>query len=100
LTTLFTISKSWHDSAWLYEQLAFASQGDAILLLQDGVLALHSSITLASFLAKCNAMDIHVYALNNDCVMRGIDNKFPQVTIIDDSGFVALVCENSKQVAW
>ena len=100
LSTLFTISNAWHDSVWLYEQLAFASDGDAILLMQDGVLGLHSEISLASFLAKCQARDILVIALKDDCVMRGVENKYSELELVDYHGFVDLVCQYDKQVAW
>ena len=100
MTTVFTLSKAWHDSVWLYEQMAFASNGDAIMLLQDGVLSAHSAIALASFLAKCDAMGIRVYALQEDCQMRGIEKKYPQLELLDYAGFVELVCQHDKQVAW
>lgn len=100
MSTVFTLSKAWHDSVWLFEQLAYASQGDAIVLLQDAVLAAHSEITLASFLAKCEAVDVKVFALQEDCQMRGVDNKYTKLNLIDYAGFVALVCQYDKQVAW
>jgi len=100
LSTLFTFSKSWHDATFLFEQLGFASQGDSILLLQDAVLASHSPITLASFLAKCEAGDVAVYALRDDILLRGVNNKYPQLKSVDYAGFVALVSQHDKQVAW
>ena len=100
MSAVFTLSKSWHDSVWLFEQLAFASKRDAIVLLQDAVLALHSEITLASFVAKCEALNIKVYALKGDSQMRGIENKFSTVELIDYAGLVELICQHDKQVAW
>ena len=99
-TTLFTLSKSWHESTWLFEQQAFASSGDAILLLQDAVLALQSPLTLASFFGKCQAAGMQVYALQDDCDLRGIDNHYAGIKLVDYSGFVALVVEHTKQVSW
>lgn len=84
----------------LFEQLAYAEQGDAILLLQDAVLAAHSTITLASFLAKCTASEIAVYALQDDCVLRGVDNKYLSLQLVNYSAFVDLVSQHDKQVAW
>lgn len=78
----------------------FASNGDAILLLQDAVLAIHSPTTLASFLAKCQARDIQVYVLSDDLRLRGLDNKYTQINAVDYAGFVGLVIEYQKQVAW
>lgn len=100
MTTLFTISKSWHESAWLYERVAFAIEGDAILLLEEGVLAIHSPTSLASFAAKCEANKINVYVLKDDLVLRGLQNQYSQLIEIDYSGFVDLVVNHDKQVAW
>lgn len=100
MSTLHTITKSWHDATWLYEQLAFAAQGDCIVLMQDAVLAAHSSISLASFLAKCQASQITVLLLEEDCRLRGVDNKYSSIKLIDYFGLVECVAEHSKQVAW
>ncbi|MEM7358289.1 MAG: sulfurtransferase complex subunit TusB [Pseudomonadota bacterium] len=97
---MFTLSRSWHDASWLYEQLGFASAGDTVLLMQDGVLALQSNISLASFLAKCVSSEVRVAALANDCQLRGIENQYPAIELIDYPGFVDLVCSHDKQVAW
>ena len=100
MNTLFTLSNSWHNSHWLYEKLAFASDGDAILLLEDAVLAAHSPLTLASFIAKCQAANVSIYLLGNDLELRGIDNKYPDITLVDYLGFVDLLTKYDKQVAW
>ena len=100
MSTLFVLNRSWHDTVWLFEQMAFASNGDSILLIEDAVLALHSPTTLGSFLAKCQAIGISVYALNNDCELRGIINKYPSISLLDYTGYVDLIVEHDKQVAW
>lgn len=99
-TTLFTLSKSWHESTWLYEQLVFASEGDSILLTQDAVLALQSPITLASFLAKCDSISVGVFALQEDCSLRGVESQYPNIRLVDYQGFVELVIDHPKQVSW
>ncbi|MFT7527445.1 MAG: tRNA 2-thiouridine synthesizing protein B [Arenicella sp.] len=98
--TLFTLIQSWHDSVAVFEQLAFASTGDTILLTQDAVLALQSQITLASFLAKCESLGVMVAALSEDCHLRGIKPHSALVKMIDYAGFVELVCKHNKQVSW
>ena len=45
-------------------------------------------------------MGICVYALQEDCQMRGIENKHPKLQLLDYAGFVDLVCQHDKQVAW
>lgn len=100
MTSLHTISRSWHNATWLYEQLAFAAEDDAILLLQDGVLAAQSPISLGSFLAKCQALGVQVYVLKEDCALRGVENQYAQLQAVDYAGFVGLVAAHDKQVAW
>jgi sulfur relay protein TusB/DsrH len=100
LSTLFVINRSWHDSVWLFEQLAFALPGDSILLVEDAVLALQSPVNLASFSAKCAALKIAVYALEDDCLLRGIDAQYDSIQMINYSGYVRLAIQHTKQVAW
>lgn len=120
MSTVFTINQSWFNRPAVYEQLAFASSGDAIVLIEDAVLALQSPISLASFLAKCERLSISVYYLINDCRLRGIDIQYSHdqsdlaeantahvrasesnaIQAIDYAGFVALVADHAKHVAW
>jgi len=100
LTTLFTISRSWHNNHWVFEKIAFASSGDAILLLEDAVLSLQSPLTLASFMAKCSAGGVSVYVLDEDIRLRGIDYTGGEIERISYIGFVDLLIQHSKQVAW
>ncbi len=100
MSTLFTIKDSWFNRPALYEQLAFSAPGDAILLLQDAVLALQSPISLASFLAKCLRVNVSVYALEEDCQLRGIINAYPDIGLVDYAGFVDLTVKYDKQLAW
>ena len=100
MSNLFTVSKSWHDAVWLYEALGFASPGDTILLIEDGVLACHSELSLASFVAKCIAADINVCALESDIEMRGVTNKYEDITPVNYAQFVELVIQNDKHIAW
>ena len=100
MSTLFTINSSWHQRAWLFEQLAFASSGDAVLLLEDAVLSLQSPIALTSFVAKCEAKNISLCVLSNDLQQRGIENKYKNIQLIDYAGMVDLVSQHDKQMAW
>ena len=100
MSTLFTINQSWISKPALYEQLAYASSGDAIVLLEDAVLSLQSSLSLASFLAKCQAKNIAVYAVKEDVEMRGLGNKYETIELIQYTDLVELVEQFDKQVAW
>jgi tRNA 2-thiouridine synthesizing protein B len=100
LSTLFVLNRSWHESVWLFEQIAFAQHGDAILLTEDAVLGIQSPINLGSFSAKCAALKVSVYALQDDCQLRGIDKQYQSISMIDYAGYVSLVVQHDKQVAW
>lgn len=100
MSTLHTIKHSWHDQTWLYEQLAFASAGDSILLLEDGVLCIDGGVTLASFVAKCKANEIDVFALQEDALARGTAEPIDGINLVDVSGFVTLVGKHDKHIAW
>ena len=99
MSTLFTVNRSWHQAPWLFEKLGYASKGDTILLLEDGVLALQSNVALSSFLAKCVANEVLVVALQPDLITRGVDSKY-QVEQVSFAEFVQLVASHDKQVAW
>lgn len=100
MSQVATIRESWFRSPWLYERLLFTDTGDAIVLLEDAVLALHTPLPLSSFLAKCEARGVCVFAMAEDCRMRGIENQQPAVQLIEDAEFVDLIVEHDKQVAW
>ena len=70
------------------------------MLIEDGVLAMQSSVSLASFMAKCQALEIRVYALQDDIKQRGIDSKYKAIKQIDYDALVDLVIQHGKQVAW
>ena len=99
-SALHTISKSLHDQVWLFEQLAFTRAGDTILLMQDAVLATHSRLSLGSFVAKCQAKGVAIVALSDDLQLRGVQNYYSEISLVDYAGFVALVARHEKQVAW
>lgn len=100
MSSLITFSQAWSQSNRLFEALGYAQSDDAILLTGDAVLAMQSPLSLASFVAKCQAQNIRLYALQTDLELRGIENQYPAIEIIDFSDYVKLVVQHSKQVAW
>jgi len=63
-------------------------------------MAIHSPLSLGSFLAKCHSNDVAVYCLQDDVSLRGVDNKYSQIKLIEYAGFVELVAQYNKQVSW
>jgi len=100
VSTLHTINQSWQAKSWLFEQLSFASFGDAILLIEEGVLALQSPVALASFVAKSQANEIALYALEEDLLQRGVESQYQSIKQISYTEMVNLVTQHKKQVAW
>jgi len=100
MSTLFTIKDSWQSKPRLYENLAYAQSGDGILLIEDAVYSLQSKLSLASFLAKCQAGNIAVLALEDDANLRGVVSQYPAITQIDYSDFVERSLKHDRQVAW
>ena len=98
--TLFTLRQSWHQAPWIFERLCFARAGDSILLLEDAVLALQSPLALGSFLAKCDAQKVAVYALKDDCETRGVNNGYARIELVGYDRFVNLVVAHHRQVSW
>ena len=100
MSSLITIKDSIHDRVWLYEAIGFASKGDAVLLIESAVSALHSNITLASFAAKCKRFDVSLYALQEDLTERGLALNLSGVTLITRREWLNLIDQFNKQVAW
>jgi tRNA 2-thiouridine synthesizing protein B len=78
--------------------LRLTSEGDALLLLQDGVLAgLDGSASLDLLL---NA-PISLYALQDDLDARGLSGHFShKITLIGYTDFVVLTEKHHSQMAW
>ena len=90
---LHTVNKSPYSSPCLTDCIALCSEGDAILLIEDGVYAAQDAYSIAA--------ENKVYALQADIEARGLSGKLAaNVTVIDDSGFVMLATQHEKVVSW
>ncbi len=77
--------------------LRAAVPGDTLLLLEDGVYAALDDATLARF----RDAGLTPKLLQADAAARGIDTKVPaDVESVTYAGFVQLVCDTDKTVAW
>ncbi|ADW71950.1 MULTISPECIES: sulfurtransferase complex subunit TusB [Rahnella] len=94
---LFTLANSPQhcDFSLLIHMIA---QDDALLLMQDGVLAALDGSE------ACNLMSQHVqsiYVLSEDLAARGLVGQIShRITLIDYTGFVALTEKHTQQTAW
>lgn len=96
--TLHTLNASSRENPALLDRLLrCASTGDSVLLIENGVYCITDPQAMQAF----HAAGLRLYTLQADIDARGlqaINNK--NATIVDDNGFVALVCEHHKTVSW
>lgn len=93
-----TVNKSPFQNSALENCLRLVRQGDAILLLEDGVYAAALG-TVKSSLIEGIVKQHAVYALEADLKARGLDNIIKEVRIATYGDFVDLV-EQHPIHAW
>ncbi|WP_088328415.1 sulfurtransferase complex subunit TusB [Lacimicrobium sp. SS2-24] len=72
--------------------LSAINEGDALLLIEDGVYAGNTEVlSMASN---------RIYALKPDSLARGLDEPVHGITWIDYTGFVELTLKYTKTVTW
>ena len=92
---LHIVNKSPTERHALASCLRVAQDGQALLLIEDGVYA-----ATGSALAEA-AQGLKVYALAPDLLARGLLGKVAAgITPIDYAGFVDLVAEHSTSQSW
>ncbi|HGU7026694.1 TPA: sulfurtransferase complex subunit TusB [Escherichia coli] len=90
-----------HRSPWLTDfaaLLRLLSEGDELLLLQDGVTA---AVDGNRYLESLRNVPIKVYALNEDLIARGLTGQISNdIILIDYTDFVRLTVKHPSQMAW
>jgi tRNA 2-thiouridine synthesizing protein B len=97
MTTLHTVNKSPYASSALTSCIDHCNPGDAILLIEDAVLAARASAPVAAKLAG-----LQVYALGPDLAARSIrpEEVASGLALVDYSGFVELAARHARSQAW
>lgn len=96
-TRLHTLSHSPYHTD-IDAMLRVVAQGDALLLLQDGVIA---GLAQGSVIARLLASGAPLYALRDDVVARGLTEQIsPSVRLVDYTEFVRLTAQHAAQLAW
>ncbi|MGY0160996.1 sulfurtransferase complex subunit TusB [Edwardsiella tarda] len=95
---LHTLSRSPQGGADLATLSALVRPGDALVLLQDGVLcALDGTASLATL----RALPVTLHLLQADVQARGLAAYLaPESVLIDYTQFVALSAAHPRQMAW
>lgn len=91
--TLHLIQESPFSSSALQECINILENGDAILLMQNGVYGAHHTLT--------NSASLNIFALKDDLTARGIMDKTPtHIKTISYDEFVELCIQYDKTISW
>lgn len=94
---LYTYSVSIYQSD-LEVFLALLTKHDAVLLIQDGALAVVAENPLLRY---CLQQQITVYALIDDVIARGLkDQVASSINLINYHDFVDLTVKHPQQIHW
>ena len=101
MSTLHTVNKSPFSTRTLLSCLNHASDGDAVLMIEDAVYGAISDTKLSDAVAA-SAGSISLIALGPDLAARGIETSrlVEGVTVTDYAGFVDLAAAHDLTHAW
>ena len=101
MTTLFTVNKSPFERNALATCLTHTSEGDAVLMIEDGVLGARKGTAFEKTL-RDKRPQCAIYALGPDLAARGVkaEDLVAGVEIVDYGGFVDLAARNDRVCAW
>jgi tRNA 2-thiouridine synthesizing protein B len=86
---LHILNKSPFSLSSCLDAFALLNKGDVLLLIEDGV---YNALIGSAYLLKNS--DISIFALQDDIIARGIQNKLlPEVKLIDYKDFVELTIQ-------
>ncbi|MFT7595699.1 MAG: tRNA 2-thiouridine synthesizing protein B [Paracoccaceae bacterium] len=101
MSTLHTVNKSPFDSGSLVSCLNHCKDGDAVLMIEDGVYGgLSGTIVSEAVQQKTDAVDIFI--LSPDADARGLNagRMISGIAGVDYDGFVDLVAQHDRTQAW
>lgn len=101
MSILHTVNKSPFERNSLESCLKFATQGDVVLLFEDGVYAALKGTQVEGQL-KAALTKQSLYVLGPDFSARGFtsDRVIDGIKVVDHADFVDLAAENDKVQAW
>ncbi len=101
MSILHTVNKSPFERNALESCLGHAQPGDAVLLMEDAVIAAVAGPAIAGKIADA-AKQFRLHVLGPDLKARGFDpaSVAAGVTVIDYEGFVELAAANKAVNAW
>ncbi len=101
MSTLHTVNKSPFETQTLLSCLNHCKDGDAVLLIEDGIYGGLAGTGLSEAIRQ-SASRVKIYVLNEDVKARGIpaERLMEEVTGVGYDGFVDLVTEHDRTQSW
>ncbi len=101
MSTLHTVNKSPFATTALVSCLGHCKDGDAVLLIEDGVYGGLSGSQMAPIVEEMGKK-VTLYVLTPDLAARGVDASrlLEGIEGVDYSGFVELVAKHDRTQAW
>lgn len=101
MATLHTVNKSPFERNALCTCIGHLIAGDAVLLIEDGVIGARKGATAAKMVQTAMQKG-KVYALAPDLAARGIkpQDVIDGIRLVDYGGFVDLVTQHDRTAAW
>lgn len=101
MSTLHTVNKSPFATGTLQSCLDHCADGDAVLMIEDGVYGALAGTGIAAAV-QARAGTVSVYVLNEDAAARGLvaDKMIGEVAGVGYDGFVDLVAQHDRTQAW
>jgi len=101
MSTLHTVNKSPFSTQSLMSCLNHCKDGDAVLMIEDGVYGALAQSGMAE-LVKAKTASVMIYVMSPDADARGLsgDKLLGEVKGVDYAGFVNLVTEHDRTQSW
>lgn len=101
MSTLHTVNKSPFANSSLQSCLDHCTEGDAVLMIEDGVYGGLAGTAIAERVAQRIGV-VSVYVLTPDAAARGLaaDRMLNGIEGVDYDGFVDLVADHDRTQAW
>ena len=101
MATLHTVNKSPFERGSMASCFTHLGEGDAVLLIEDGVVGARKGTVFATVLQQRPA-GCAIYVLGPDLAARGMmsDDLVEGIEVVDYGGFVELAARNVRVCTW
>ncbi len=101
MSTLHTVNKSPFATQALMSCLNHCKDGDAVLMIEDGVYGALASSGMSE-LVKEKTGSVMIYVMSPDADARGLsaDKLLGEIKGVDYAGFVTLVADHDRTQSW